>query len=143
MCIEMFPKNRINIIYRFLCLLSYIAVIFLIDSSITMFVLLFVYIFLALSEHSFRDIEFVILTLILLLISYFISNYLIFKIMLAIDYCFYFLDTTYCIVEKETVKVKKNDYVRFVKIKKGSTNITAVYLTVHLVLLLLAIVVGR
>lgn len=141
----MFPKNRINIIYRFLCFISYAAVILLINKSITLFILLLAYFFLALSEQSFRNIEFVVVTLIILLLCYFINNYLLFKVMLVIDYCFYFLDTTYYIVEKETVKVSKNDYVRFVKVKKkkGSNNITAVYLTVHLVLLLLAIVVAR
>ena len=141
MCIEMFPKNKINIIYRFLCLISYLAVILVTNSNITLFILLFMYFFLGLSEKSFRNIEFIVITLILLLVCYLLKNYWLFRIMLVIDYSFYFLDTPYY---GEDEVVSKNDYVRFVKVKKkkGSNNITAVFVTLHLVILLLAIVVG-
>ena len=140
----MFPKNKINIIYRFLCLLCYLVTIFVINNNITMFILLLIYLVFALSEQSFRNIEFIIITLVILGICYLLNNYLLFKFILAFDYCFYFLDTTYYVTLKEEVKITKNDYVRFVKVKKkkGLNNITAVYLTIHLVLLLLAIVVG-
>jgi hypothetical protein len=60
---------------------------------------------------------------------------------LIIDYSFYFLDTSYYRQEDEVVDTK--NYLRFKKNKKkGSNNITAVYLTVHLGLLFVAIVVG-
>ena len=62
---------------------------------------------------------------------------------MLIDYVVYFLDTTYYIEEKEIVKISKKDYVRFAnKKKKGSNNISAIYITIHLVLLVIAIVVG-
>ena len=139
----MFPKNKVNIIYRFLCLLSYLVVILLTNSNITLFILLFMYFFLGLSEKSFRNIEFIIITLVVLLVCYLLKNYWLFRIMLVIDYIFYFLDNSYYDEEKE-VTVSKNDYVRFAKVKKkeGSNNITAVFVTLHLVILLLAIVVG-
>ena len=74
----MFPKNRINIIYRLLCLISFIIVIWLINSQTTLIVIFIVYIFFALSERSFRNIELIIITGICLWISYLLENYLLF-----------------------------------------------------------------
>ena len=64
--------------------------------------------------------------------------------MLLIDYCFYFLDTSYYVYEKKEVVYNERDYIRFknTKKKKGSNNLVAVYLTVHLALLFVAILVG-
>ena len=141
----MFPKNRINIIYRILCLLSFAVVIIMINSTITLSLLFFTYCILALSEKNFRNIEFVVVTFVLLLICYWLDNYILLKIMLLIDYAFYFLDTAYYIDDLEEVKISKKDYVRFVnkkEKKKGTNNITAIYITLHLVLLVIAIVVG-
>ena len=140
----MFPKNRINIICRLLCLISYIVVILLINSPTTLIVLFLLYCFFGLCEKSFRNIEFIVLTIIIWGLCYLLKNYLLLKIMLIISYSFYFLDTSYYVVEVEEVKVTEKDYIRFKKRKKkkGSNDIIAVYLTVHLVLLFLAIMVG-
>ena len=142
----MFPKNKINIVFRLLCLLSFIAVIILIKSITTLIVLFLVYCFLAISERSFRDIEFIILSLLLLLVCYLFNNYILFRAVLLIEYIFYFIDTSYYIEDDEEVQISQNEYVRFAKVKKkkkkGSSNIAAIYLTVHLVLLFLAIMVG-
>ena len=138
----MFPKNKVSIIYRLLCLVCYVGII-LVTSSITTLVVLFIaYILFALSEKSFRNIEFVVITLVLLGISYLINGYWLFRIMLLIDYIVYFIDTSY--YDTREIKTSKNDYLRFKseKEKKGSTNITALYLTVHLVVLFLALLVG-
>ena len=139
----MFPKNKINIIYRLLCLLCYIGVILFINSTTTLIILFIFYIVLALSERSFRNIEFIIVSIIVLLLCYLLSNYWLFKIMLIIEYSFYYLDTSYYIETKEVINEK--DYIRFKnnkKKKKGLNNIIAVYLTVHLVILFVAIVAG-
>ena len=77
----MFPKNRINIIYRLLCLISFIIVIWLINSQTTLIVIFIVYIFFALSERSFRNIELIIITGICLWISYLLENYLLFQLL--------------------------------------------------------------
>ena len=139
----MFPKNKINIIYRLLCILCYIGVILFINSTTTLIILFIFYIVLALSERSFRNIEFIIVSIIVLLLCYLLSNYWLFKIMLIIEYSFYYLDTAYYIETKEVIN--ENDYIRFKnnkKKKKGLNNIIAVYLTVHLVILFVAIVAG-
>lgn len=140
----MFPKNRINIIYRLLCLISYIVVVYVADSLRTLLVLFLAYCFLALCEKSFRNIEFIIITILALGICYLLKNYILFKIILIIIYSFYFLDTSYYIEEKE-IRISEKDYIRFKNKKnkkKGSSNITAFYLTLHLVILFLAIMVG-
>ena len=138
----MFPKNKISIIYRLLCLLCYIGVILVVDSVVTLIVLFIAYILFALSEKSFRNIEFIVVSIILLLICYLLNNYWLFKIMLIFEYCFYFLDTSYYVIEE--VATSEKNYIRFKnnkKKKKGSNNLVALYLTVHLVILFVAIVV--
>ena len=145
MCIEMFPKNKINIVFRLLCLISYITVILTVNSISTLMIITVAFCFFALGEKSFRNIVLIIMTIIILWLSYLLNSYLLFRIMLLIDYSCYFLDTSYYFVENEKVVLSENDYIRFnnkKKKKKGSSNIAAIYLTVHLVILFLAIMVG-
>ena len=140
----MFPKNKIDIFYRVICLLSYIIAIFIVNSLTSIIILGVIYAVFALCEKSFRNIELIILSIIIYAICYLLNNYLLFKIMLAINYCIYYLDTGYYEVDEKVV-VSKKDYIRFsyCKKKKGSTdNLLAVYLTVHLGLLVIAILVG-
>ena len=141
----MFPKNKINIVYRILCLICYSLVILLINNNASLIVLLILYCILALLEKSFRNIELFIISIILLWVSYLLKNYVLFRIILLIDYSFYFIDTSYYIGEERSI-VKENDYIRFKKVnkknKKGLNNMLAMYLTVHLVVLLLVIVIG-
>ena len=146
MCIEMFPKNRINIIYRLLCLICYIGVIIITKSNTTLIVLFIAYALFGLSEKCFRNIAFVFISLLILLMCYLLNNYLLLRIILLIEYIFYFIDTSYYYEEIEDTKISQKEYLRFIKLnkkkKKGSSNITALYLTVHLVVLFLAIMVG-
>ncbi len=138
----MFPKSRINMIYRLLCLISFAITIYVVDSIKTLMILFFAYCMFALCEKSFRNIELIVISIVILGICYLLDGYALFKVMLMIDYAFYYLDTNY---ESETVeKPSKKEYLRFVnkKKKKGSNNIIAIYLTVHLVILFLAIWVG-
>ena len=141
----MFPKNKINIVYRILCLICYSLVILLINNNASLIVLLILYCILALLEKSFRNIELIIISIILLWVSYLLKNYVLFRIILVIDYSFYFIDASYYIGEERSI-VKENDYIRFKKVnkknKKGLNNMLAMYLTVHLVVLLLVIVIG-
>ena len=137
----MFPKNKVNLIYRLLCLISYLIVIAFVNSLVTTIILLVFFTILGICEKSFRDIEFIIISLAICGLCYLFNNYILLKIILIIDYSFYFLDTSYYRQEDEVVDTK--NYLRFKKNKKkGSNNITAVYLTVHLGLLFFAIVVG-
>ncbi len=139
----MFPKNKISILYRLLCLVCYIGVILVVNSLTTLIVLFVAYTLFALSERSFRNIEFIVVSIIILLLCYLLNNYWLFKIMLIFEYCFYYLDTSYYTVYE--VSTSEKNYIRFKnnkKKKKGSNDILAVYITVHLVILFVAIVVG-
>ncbi len=139
----MFKKENINIIYRILCLVCYTVVIFLVNSINTLIALTLFYILLGLLDNNFRSIEFIVITLFLLGIGYLLNYYLLFRIMLVIDYFIYFLNY---ILVKNIKKLSKNEYIRFSKLnknkKKGSRNAIAIYLTVHLVVLFIAIMVG-
>ena len=138
----MFNKKDINIIYRILCLICYAVVILFVNSLTTLIALTIVYCFLGLYDNNFRNIEFIIITLFLLGIGYLFNYYLLFKIMLIIDYFIYFLNY---IPVKSIKKLSKKEYIRFTKSKKnkkGSSNAIAVYLTVHLIVLFIAIMVG-
>ena len=135
----MFPKNKVYMVYRFLCLVSYITVIILINSMKTLLILLAAYLVFSLLERNNKNIELFIVTLIILGICFLLNNYIAFKVALVIDYIFYFLDVSY----HEEIVVSNKEYIRFTKKKKkkGSNNISAVYLTFHLVILFLAILV--
>ncbi len=142
----MFPKNKINLIVRLLCLISYIVVIIIVNSTYTLMVLGVAYILFALAEKNFRDIELIVLSIVIFAICHLINNYLLFKIMLVIDYIIYYLDSRYYIDEEVNEELSERDYIRFKNVKKkkekGSNNLIALYLTVHLVILFLAIMVG-
>ena len=118
-------------------------VILLVNSLTTLIALTLVYCFLGLLDNNFRNIEFIVITLFLLGIGYLLDFYLLFKIMLIIDYFIYFLNY---IPVKSIKKLSKKEYMRFSKLnknkKKGSSNAIAVYLTVHLIVLFIAIMVG-
>lgn len=138
----MFKKENINIIYRILCLVCYTVVIFLVNSINTLIALTLFYILLGLLDNNFRSIEFIVITLFLLGIGYLFNYYLLFRIMLVIDYFIYFLNY---IPVKNIKKLSKKEYIRFSKLnknKKGSSNTIAIYLTIHLIVLFIAIMVG-
>ena len=63
--------------------------------------------------------------------------------MLIVDYIVYFLDYK---TVKESIKITEKEYIRFSKVKKknkkGSSNSIAVYITLHLVILFITIMVG-
>lgn len=139
----MFNKKNISIIYRILCLVCYVVVILLVNSLNTLIALSLVYCFLGLWENKFRNIELIVITLFLLGIGYLFNFYILFKLMLIIDYIVYFLDYK---TVKESIKITEKEYIRFSKIKKknkkGSSNSIAVYITLHLVILFITIMVG-
>ena len=104
-----------------------------------MVVLYVAFIVFALNERSFRNIELIIIIGLTLWISTLIDSNIFFKILLLIDYALYFLDASYYNIEEEAT-ISENDYIRFKnnkKKKKGSNNILALYLTLHLVILFL------
>ena len=139
----MFPRNKINNFYRLLCLICYIVVIYMINGFNSLLMLLFTYIFLGLCERKFTHIELIVITMIIFGLCCMFDNYITLKIILIIDYIYYFLSPTY----DEYEPISKEEYIRFAKIKKKrkkySNNIIAIYLTVHLVILFLTIMVGR
>ncbi len=142
----MFPKNRISLFYRLLCLISFLLVIIFTNNQISLIFILLMYCCFGLMEKSFRNIEFIIITILILGICYLLNNYWLYKIVLLIDYSYYFLDTSYYNIDDDETIIDKKEYVRFAKVKKkskkGSNNISAIYVTLHLGLLFMAIVVG-
>ena len=140
----MFPKNKINLFYRILCLITFSIIIFMINSVTSLILLLIIFCILAFLEMSFRNIELVIITIAVLGLSSLLDFYGFFRVMLFLDYCFYFLDTSY--YYEENTKISSKKYVRFSKINnkkdKEMNNMSAIYITVHLVLLFVIIVVG-
>ena len=140
----MFPKNKINIIYRLLCLISFIVVILLVNSVKSLIILFVAFSFFALCERNFKNIELIVVTLVTLGLSYLLGGYLLFRILLIIDYAIYFLDMEYYEEDDEDDDISEEEYMRFEKKKEGkvTNNINAIYLTVHLVILFIAILVG-
>lgn len=138
----MFPKNKISLLYRLLCLVCYVGVILVVNNIRTLVVLYVAFIVFALNERSFRNIELIIITGLTIWISTLIDSNIFFKILLLIDYALYFLDASYYNIEEEAT-ISENDYIRFKNNKKkGSNNILALYLTIHLIILFVAIMVG-
>ena len=142
----MFQKNKINFIYRLLCLLCFALVVLMVDSIKSLIILFIVFSVLALFERSFKNIELIVITLLILGLSYLVGYYVLFRIMLLIDFAFYFLDTEYYDVDDdvEDEEINEKELIRFKKKKKekGLNNITALYITVHLVVLFIGIWVG-
>ncbi len=116
----------------------------MINSIKSIIVLFIIFAVLALGEISYRNIVLIFLTILALGVCYLLGNYWLLKLFLIVDYCLYFLDTSYYITEKDEVIVDKRKYLRFnnKKKEKGSSNTITIYITVHLVLLFLAIMVG-
>ncbi len=142
MCIEMFQKNKIYLIYRLLCLICFIAVILLVNSIKSLLVLFVFYCFFALTERSFKNIELIVISIVILALSYLFSGYMLFRIILVIDYLFYYLDTTYYDIDDEEINEKELIRFKRKEKKKGLNNMTALYITVHLVVLFIGIWVG-
>ena len=144
----MFPKSKINLFYRILCMLAYIGVIIFINSFITLLVLTISFFILTISEKKVENLFLYVITIIIFVICLTVKNYLYLRIIVCFDYIFYFLsaiDYSEEYIEEDIVR--DQNYIRFKtikKIKKKESNnmLCTAFVLMHMILLLLAIVVG-
>ncbi len=141
----MFQNNRINIICRVVCLLTFIIVILFAHSFITLsLITLFFYLF---TRND--DIKLIhLITIILFLISYFTNNSFILKMILVIDMMCYFLIKPY----EEKIMYNNinclNKYsIRFFGVNNRKDIVDnnwfhTIYVTIHLLILFITIMVG-
>ena len=146
----MFQNSRINIILRIVCLLTFIMVIIFSNSFITLSLLTVYFYLFTRNDHLPFVILWRIITIIVFLICCFTNNLYLLKIVLCLGLAYYFLINPYGNIDDEIEeKVELDKYIiRFKKIKiirKEAINrnmIHTIYITVHLFILFITIVVG-
>ena len=143
----MFQNNRINIILRIVCLITFALVIIFNNSMLTLaLITLFFYLFTRNDQITFI-FWWRIITLVVFLISYFTGYLYFLKIVLIIGLASYFLMVPYEEVETKKTLVIDKYFLRFKTNKEGKDAIdmnliNAVYVTVHLFILFVTIMVG-
>ena len=147
MCIEMFHRDKIDLIYRLLCLFAFMLTIIFVDSFISLFIIMLLFIVFSFTENRFENYFLYILTTLVLLFCLSMKSYFLFRIVLIIDYVHYCLnvDTLRDFDEDDFEEERNQEYIRFKKEKEERKNnnlLCTVFVTVHLVILLLAVVIG-
>lgn len=164
----MFKKESIDLIYRLICLITFLFVILFVNSIITLTLLLLLFLLLTKKENDFTFLCFSFLSFIFFVIAFMTDNYFLFKLMIIIGYTYYFLvipslgsiiqnsvdkivGNTKKIVQEEIEnegEVSETELIRFKNLgkkqvnKKGFDLNSTIYLTVHLGLLFISILVG-
>ena len=166
----MFKKEKIDFIYRLVCLIAFGFVILFSNNILTLVILGFFFFFNTNNDNNFLYNIFSFLTFVFLAFDYLgNSNYILSKLVIIVSYLYYFL-----IIPSFSSKVKRNvdnylnkkfhideqidetkdddvvddyDYIRFSKnrkkkVIKKSDLPTTIYVTYHLVILFLTIVLG-
>ena len=149
----MFPRNKVDFLYRMLCLIAFLLVIIFIYSSTTVTIIALAFYVLTIFEKRFENIFLYIVTGIVFILCLTMGSYILLRIITVIDYLHYFLNTDtlddFDDLEDISYEVKRDEhYIRFEnkKIKKierkDNNRLCTIFVVVHMVLLLLAIVVG-
>ena len=145
----MFQNSKVNLILRIVCLLTYSLVIIFNHSFITLSLLtIFFYLFTR-NEKDPLVFWWYIITILTYLFSYFTDNFYILKIVLITGLAYYFIvvpNKEDNIVEKRILTIDKY-FIRFKNNKKRKDVIdmnlvNAIYVTVHLFILFITIMVG-
>ena len=145
----MFQNSKVNLILRIVCLITYSLVIILNHSFITLSLLtIFFYLFTR-NEKDPLVFWWYIITILTYLFSYFTDNFYILKIVLITGLAYYFIvvpNKEDNIVEKRILTIDKY-FIRFKNNKKRKDVIdmnlvNAIYVTVHLFILFITIMVG-
>ena len=146
----MLQNKSISIIYRIICLITFVIVILKLDNFIALALLTIAFYVFTRNESDSTLSLWHFITIIIFLISFFTNNYLILKIVLIIDLCYYFLSIPNIDVsnrEKKTVIMDKY-FIRFGSIKKERKDIVnnnllcTIYVTAHLFILFIIIMVS-
>lgn len=143
----MFPRSRVEFLYRILCLLAFLMVIVFINSNTTIFIIAFAFYILTIMEKRFENIFLYIVTGIVFIICLAMKNYILLRIVLVVDYIHYFLNNDSLDEFDDSIDDIENreQYIRFKKVgerKTDNNKLCTLFVIVHMVLLLLAIVGG-
>ena len=144
----MFPRSRVDLFYRILCFLAFLTVIVFSESLITLIVIMIAFYILTIPDKRIEDIYLYIVTAVVLIICIAVREYTLLRISVILDYIFYFFSVIpYTIAIEEEKVIRNQDYIRFKKIKKvkkkeSNNMLCTIFVTIHMMLLLLAIMVG-
>lgn len=143
----MFQNSRINLILRIVCLIMFILVILLNHSFITLSLLTIFFYAFTRNEKDLLILWWDIITIITFLFSYFTNNFVLLKIVLILGLSYYFLFVPYRNKVSKNKLVIDKYFLRFKNNKKGKDIIdmnlvNAIYITVHLFILFVTIMVG-
>ena len=140
----MFPRSKVNLLYRLLCLLAFLIVIIFINDYITLLILTIAFYVLTFLERDIRIIFLQIITIILFIFCLSMNSYLLLQIILIINYIYYFLGVNYGCISDEIIE-RNLRYIRFEnnnKRKEDNNMLCTIFVTVHIMILLLSIMVG-
>ncbi len=162
----MFKKEDVNLICRLMCLITFSIVILFVRSSISLILLVLGFYIYVRNTFRFSTFIYCMITFLIFVICYNSNNYMALKLMLIFDYAHYFLSIpgledilNYLSfsnkeepkeVEEEAVPSTLNGdsyYIRFSnspkhKKKKKADLINTFYITFHLFILFVVILVG-
>lgn len=165
----MFKKKEIDFIYRLICLLTFITVIVYVKSIVTLSILALFFVFLTRDDVRILALILYFVTAITFMACFSSIDFTLFRIALVFDTIYYFLiippidevvDKILGIekkIDKEKLEEKTeevqsklntdNYYIRFsnkkkIAKKKKNADICTIYITAHLLLLFIAIMVG-
>lgn len=145
----MFQNNRISIILRIVCLVTFIIVILFNKSIITLSLLTIFFYSFTRNENDSLLFWWNIITIISFIISYITGHLYLLKIVLTIGLSYYFLVINHQDIEESNKKVFVIDKY-FYRFKNNTLRkdvidinlINAIYITVHLFILFVTIMVG-
>lgn len=146
----MLQNKRINLFYRIICLIVFAIVVIKINNFIALSLLTIAFYLFTRNESNSLISLWHLITIVIFLISYFTSNYLILKIVLIIDLCYYFLSLPgdeLISTKKKTIVVDKY-FLRFSRRDNkrkdiiSNNSLCTVYVTVHLLILFIIIMVS-
>lgn len=143
----MFPRKKIDLINVIFSLLAFVFVIVFVESITTLIILEVFFFIMTYKEGKIHYMICYLLAILSFLLGYVTEYLVIMKIILIIEYIYYFLDDC-CFIktilrkkseERRKIDISENEYYRF---KEVSHNNYLVFITVHFLVLLLSIVVG-
>jgi predicted membrane protein len=145
----MFPREKIDFLYRIMCLLAYLIVIIFIDSIMTLFIITIAFYILTIMEKRFENIFLYIVTGIIFILCLTMNNYFLLRLIAIVDYMHYFMNVDSIdddFDEIDEVVEKDQNYIRFKSEKeervKDNNGLCTVFVLVHLGLLIISIMVG-
>lgn len=145
----MYEKNNVKFIYRIICLVTFIVALLSLNNYVTSIMLLIIFFIII---HRFSNYFFsflAIISFVLFIISFILNNYSLLNFLVIIDYSYYFLSISNSYemdIDDEEIDLTDDELIRFREerkdVRKGLDIVNTKYLTFHLGILFLTIVVG-